>query len=146
MTAAFNKFSAFSNSSFGLGAVALASDTLNIMFTKPASPPPSIAAVYGDVSSQEIASGNGYPLGGLQALQASSGLVGVTYTLKLSNVTLNALGAIGPFRYIILYSTKTTVLPKPLIGWWDYGSPITLSEGEPFTVAFDSALGVVTLQ
>jgi len=38
-----------------------------------------------------------------------------------------------------------TATNKELIGWWDYGSAITLASGETFTVDFDATNGVLTL-
>jgi len=28
---------------------------------------------------------------------------------------------------------------KPLIGWWDYGAPLTLQVGETFSVKFNNS-------
>jgi hypothetical protein len=59
--------------------------------------------------------------------------------------TWTASGAgFGPFRYAVLYND--TAASKGLIGWWDYGSSISLSAGDTFTVDFDPTTGVLTLQ
>ena len=47
-------------------------------------------------------------------------------------------GEIGPFRFAVLYNE--TPAGEPLIGWWDYGSEITLHEPESFAVNFGAAL------
>ncbi len=49
-------------------------------------------------------------------------------------------GAIGPFRYAILYNDTPTSPADPLIGYWDYGSSITLADTETFTVDFGATL------
>jgi len=53
-------------------------------------------------------------------------------------------GNIGPFRYAVLYNDTTA--SKNLIGYWDYGTSITLGAGDTFTVDFDPTTGVLTLQ
>lgn len=40
------------------------------------------------------------------------------------------------FRYVVLYNDDTTTPTDQLIGWWDYGSDLTLGNGETFTVKF----------
>ena len=52
----------------------------------------------------------------------------------------------GPFRYAVLYNNTPTSPLKPLIGFWDYGSSVTLQIGETFTATMDAVNGVLTLQ
>lgn len=67
----------------------------------------------------------------------SSSQASGTYTLVLADLVLSATGAVGPFRYVVLYDD--TVAGDPLVGWWDYGSSITMASGETFTVDFTGA-------
>ena len=67
----------------------------------------------------------------------SSSQASGTYTLVLADLVMTASGAVGPFRYVVLYDD--TVAGDPLVGWWDYGSSITMANGETFTVDFTGA-------
>lgn len=60
-----------------------------------------------------------------------------TYALVCSDLVLTASGgSIGPFRYVYLYNDTPTSPADPLIGYWDYGSALTVADGETFTVDF----------
>jgi hypothetical protein len=91
----------------------------------------------------EISAGNGYTAGGTQAVVSSSSQTSGTYKLVLNDVVFTATGAIGPFRYAVLYSD--TAANDELIGWWDYGSSISLAIYETFTVDFDGSAGALTV-
>ena len=74
---------------------------------------------------------------------SSSSRTGGTYKLVCADLTLTATGAVGPFRYVVLYND--TAAADELIGYWDYGSSISLANGETFTVDFDASNGVLKL-
>jgi hypothetical protein len=69
-----------------------------------------------------------------------------TTKLILEDLVLTASGgAVAPFRYVVLYNDTPTSPADPLIGWYDYGSDLTLANGETLTVNFDQAAGVLTI-
>ena len=73
----------------------------------------------------------------------SSGL----YKLVLTDLVLTASGgSVGPFRYVAIYNDTPTSPADPLIGWYDYGSSITLAAGETLTIDFDGTNGLLSLQ
>lgn len=138
--AAFNKFNSFvealAEKKHDLGA-----DTLKVLLTNTA--PLATNSVKADLT--EISAGNGYTAGGSTASVTSSAQTSGTYKLVLGDpATWTASGgSIGPFRYAVLYND--TAASDELIGWWDYGSSITLAAGESFAVDFDPTTGVLTL-
>jgi len=140
--AAFNKFDAF------VEALAekvhdLGTDTLKVYLTND-TPSASADAVKADLA--EISGGNGYTSGGNTAAQTSSSQTGGLYKLVLADPAAWTAsgGNIGPFRYAVLYND--TSASDNLIGYWDYGTSITLGAGDTFTVDFDPTTGVLTLQ
>lgn len=56
--------------------------------------------------------------------------------LVLADLTLTATGAVGPFRYICLFNDTPTSPADPLIGWFDYGSSVTMANTETFLIDF----------
>ena len=138
--ATFNKFFPF------VEAVAekvhnLASDTLKVALSN--TEPAQANAVFADIT--EIAAGHGYTAGGNTAAQTSSSQTGGVYKLVLADpATWTATsGSFASFRYAVLYND--TAASKNLIGWWDYGSTVTLANAETFTVDFDPTTGVLTI-
>lgn len=139
--ASFNKFNAFVEN-LAEKVHNLGSDTLKLMLTNTA--PSAANSVKADLT--EIASGNGYSAGGAAVTVTSSAQSGGTYKLVCSDVTITATGgSIGPFRYAVLYNDTPTSPADPLIGYWDYGSAVTLANGESLTVDFDGTAGVLQL-
>jgi hypothetical protein len=92
----------------------------------------------------QISAGNGYAAGGTQATQVSSAQTAGTYKLVLNDVTFTASpGSIGPFRYVVLYNDSAA--NDELIGYYDYGTNLTVTSGNSFTVDFDTVNGVLTV-
>lgn len=118
----------------------LGSDTLKVMLT-------NVAPVAGNTvkaNLTEISAGFGYTAGGTQASTSSSAQTTGTYKLVLADVTwIAAGGSIGPFQYAELYND--TASNDELIGYWNYGSALTLADGETFTWDADPSTGILTL-
>lgn len=132
--AAYNKFNNFVQY-LGQKEFAFAGtpDTLKVMLTNTA--PVATNSQYSDISANELANGGGYTTGGATATIVSWTNSSGTSTLTCDNTTWTGSGAgTGSFRYAVLYDSTTGYL----IGWWDYGSSISLASGDTFTVAFNS--------
>lgn len=123
------------------GVMNLQTNVLKIMLTNSA--PAAANGLKADLA--DISAGNGYTAGGATVTTSTSAQTSGTYKLVLADVVISATGAIGPFRYAVLYSDTPTSPADPLIGFWDYGSALTLANGETFTVDFDASAGVLTL-
>lgn len=76
---------------------------------------------------------------------SSSAQTAGTYRLILNDLVLTATGAVGPFRYVVIYNDTPTSPADPLIGWYDLGSSISLAAGESLTIDFDGVNGLLSL-
>ncbi len=100
-----------------------------------ATPSASADAVKADLA--EISAGNGYSAGGATTTITTSESAG-TMTVQGTEVVFTASGgSIGPFQYAVLYND--TSASDNLISWFDYGSALTLADGESLTVKFNNA-------
>lgn len=68
-----------------------------------------------------------------------------TYKLVLADLTLTASGTVGPFRYIYIFDDTVSSPADPIIGYYDYGTSITLNNGDTFTLDFSPSNGVIQL-
>lgn len=87
----------------------------------------------------QISGTNGYTTGGTATTITVSETTGTTTVQGTQVVFTAAGGSMGPFRYVVLYNDTATSPLDVLIGWWDYGSAVTLADGETFTVKFNNA-------
>ena len=133
----FNKFNNFVEElAKGLHHLHAAGDVVKVYLTNNA---PSAAddAVLTDLAG--ITEQNGYAAADIQNdVAESSGTASVTGV----DVEWTATGAVGPFRYAVLYND--THASDALIGWWDYGSSISLANGEKFKVDFGASIFTIT--
>lgn len=118
----------------------LNADTLKVMLSNSA---PNVATHAVRADATEISGGNGYTSGGTDTQNATSRSGGTTSVTGVDVTFTASGGSIGAFRYAILYNDTPTSPADPLIGYWDYGSSITLADGESFTVDFGSSMFTV---
>lgn len=127
--ATFNKFNAFvadiANKVHNLGA-----DQITVALTNTI--PTAGNTVLADIT--EIAYTN---LSSRNITTTSSTQTGGTYSLVLADLVLTASGAVPTFRYVVIYNSTTA--SGNLIGWYDYGSGVTMSNSETFTIDFTDA-------
>ena len=134
--ATFNKFNQFAEDlANAVHDLRAAGHTLKVYLSN-AAPSASLDLVKTDLA--EITNQNGYtaPVDVQNDYTESGG----TGTLTGVDVVITASGAVGPFQYVVLYNDTPTSPADPLIGWWDYGSAISLANGETFTVNFGASI------
>lgn len=137
--ASFNKFYSFvealAEKTHNLG-----SDTLTVALTNtvPVNTNTQLSDIT-QISYTNIQDGTttGRNLAGVTSSQTTG-----TYKLDANDLTLTATGTVPTFQYIVLYNDTAT--NDELIGWYDYGSGVSLLNGETFTITWDAA-GILTL-
>lgn len=101
----------------------------------------SAAADAVKADAAEISTGNGYT--GPQTVTVDCEQTTGTLTMAISSgdITITASGGtVGPFNAVVLYNDTPTSPADPLIGAWQYGSSITLADGESFLIDFGATL------
>lgn len=137
--ATFNKYFTFIEEVYE-GGHNLGADVLKVALTNTA-PTAATDTVWNTTVAPAPAAANGYSAGGNTITTTSSAQTSGTYKLVLVDSVFTATaGGIGPFRYAILYNSSKT---NKVVGYYDYGSSITLADTETFTVDFDPTTGVI---
>ena len=136
--ATFNKFQPFVEK-LAEKAHNLGSDQIVVALTNAANAPVATNGVLTDLT--QIAYTN---CSSRNVTTSSSAQTTGTYKLTLADLVLTASGgSIAAFRYVVLYNDTAT--NDELIGWYDYGSDVTVLNGETFTIDFDGAGGAITI-
>lgn len=136
MAATFQIFENFAlETGKGLMHLDAAGDTLNLYLTNnlPDTAADSVKADLAGITEQ-----NGYAPADAQNDYTETTGVG---TLTCVDKVWTGTGAgFGPFRYVVLYNATTNAL----VAWWDYGSAISILDGETFTVDFGTSVLTIT--
>jgi hypothetical protein len=138
--ASFNKFNCF------VGDVAHAlhdmktgtSQVYKVYLTNTA--PAATNTVYN--TPADLSTANGYTAGGVSIGTIAGADASGTFSFSGgTNPSWTAAGgSIGPFEYAILYNSASSAL----IGWWDYSTTITLTNGNTFTVTLPAPILTIT--
>jgi hypothetical protein len=86
----------------------------------------------------EFAGGTGYTAGGTDVQNTLSEAAGTASVVGTDVVWTAGAADWNQFRYVVLYND--THATDALIAWWDYGTGLTLGNGETFTVDFGSSI------
>ncbi len=143
--AAFNKINTFVQD-LGAKKHNLVSDTIKVYLTNTL--PTAANTVYNPNGGAldgpaDLATAGGYTTTGTAV--ASQGWTNTTGTSAFTgaNVVFTATTGFGPFQYVVLYNDTAT--NKELIGWYNYGSAVTLLASETFTVDFTTNTTIFTI-
>jgi len=139
--AAFNKYNTYIDE-ISKGGHNLQTAVFKCALTNTA-PTAATDTVWNTTVAPAPAAGNGYTAGGNTLTTSSAATTTGTFKLTLADTVFTAAGGtIGPFRYAVIYNSSAT---NKSVGYYDYGSSITLNDTETFTVDFDPASGALTL-
>ena len=117
----------------------LGSDTLKVALCAAANAPVAANSVLADLTEIDYTN-----LSARALTTSSSGQTSGTYKLVLADLTLEASGgAVAAFQYIVIYND--TASNKELIGFYDYGSAVTLNDADQFVLDFNASTGVIQL-
>lgn len=123
----------------GDGTIDLDGHTFKVMLSNTA---PDLAANTVKADITEISAGNGYSAGGATAGSVTWTETGAgtgVWRFNFADVTFTASGgAIATFRYVILYDDTPTSPADPLVGMWDHGAAVNITDGNQYVVDIQS--------
>ena len=109
----------------------LANDQITVALssTLPTAGMVNLAALTGEISYTNLTARN--------VTTTSSTQTGGVYSLVLADLVLTASGAVATFRWVVFYNS--TAAGGAMIGWYDYGSNVTMANLETFTIDLTDA-------
>jgi len=120
---------------FANGVYNCATDQFTVALTAAASAPVAGNSVLADLT--EVSYTN---LSSRNLTTSSSGQTSGTFTQLFSDLVLTASGgAVATFRYITIYDNTPTSPADPLLCFYDFGSDLTLADGETLTIDFTTS-------
>lgn len=141
-TSSLTKFHDFVEQ-LGKGVHNFSSHTFKAALTNTA---PTASSNTGLADITQVSSTGGYSAGGYTLDSVTWSETSGTAKLTIADEVITASGgAVGPFRYVVIYNDSATSPADALIGYYDYGSSITLADGESLTIDFDGSSGVLTI-
>jgi hypothetical protein len=138
--AAFNKFNDFVEQVLTGKHDFTAAGHVFEVYASNATPSASLDAVKADLA--EISVANGYP-GGTDVQNGMTETTGTATVTAVDVVWTASGGSFGPLQYVVLFNETQTSPVDPLVGWWDYGSPLTVLDTETLTVDFGISLATL---
>ena len=128
--ATYNKFNAFVEDIHNK-VHDLANDEIKVVLANNTNPPVATDSIFTDLIGA-VSMANA---GDVTVTTTSSTETAGVYALVLVDKVLTATGAVGPFQWVVLYNDTST--NKSLIGYYDYGTEISLATSETFSLDFD---------
>jgi hypothetical protein len=136
--AAYNKFNQFvEDLVLGEHILSAAGDVCKVYLSN-VTPDAALDLIKPDLA--EFAGGTGYTSGGTDVQNSVSETAGTASVIGVDVVWTAGAADWSAFRYVVLYNDTNAAPVDPLISWWDYGSALTLGNGETFTVDFGSSI------
>ena len=114
--------------------------TASLKIALSATAPVATNSVLSDIT--QIAAGGGYTAGGLAVVTTSSSQTAGLYKLILETFTFTSSGTVGDFRYCVLYNESSSL--DSLIGWYDFGSTISMTTGDGLKFTFGASNPALT--
>lgn len=134
-----NKFQDFTNR-LCIGKVHdLNADTLEVYYSNAV---PSVSADTVKADLAEITNENGYTAPE-DTTNTASEATGTLSVVCVDVTTTASGGSFGPLQYVVWFNTTPASPLDPLIIWWDFGSALTVNDGESFTVDFGASTGTL---
>jgi hypothetical protein len=109
--------------------------TLTVALTTNANAPVATNSILGNLTQISYTNLSSRVITGVTAEHTTG-----TVHLTVDDLILTASGAVATFRHVAIYNDDPTSPADPLICYFDYGSDVTLANGETFTLNFATDL------